>query len=138
MNTGSLQILTWDIADSTYSFEVTICFQQLATKLDFYAECDIWRQFGRELQTFPLSLTHEVTLQIQQAEMALELTAFCYDNEGHAALRVMVNDNRVQPGPYRLEFAIPTDIGGLNELGRKLAGWSLHAYDEFYGEFHTS
>ncbi|RSK45729.1 hypothetical protein [Hymenobacter perfusus] len=137
MKTGSLQISAWSVTYDSYSFALTIRFGQLVTEVEVYADRKTWQQFGKELQTFPHSPTHSVTLRIDR-EAEIVLTAICYDEEGHAALRVLVADDRVQPGPYRLEFAIPVDIAGLNDLGNKLVAWPQNEYENLYWDAYKS
>lgn len=136
MLTGSLRLRFHSIDYDSGEFEVLIRFRDLTARLSWYAERDAWQEFGRQLQQWPL--TDRATFTGRTAEGELRLTAFQYDDNGHTALRVLVDDGEVWPGPYRLEFALPVDGAGLAALGRQLEHWPQGEADELCWEAYES
>jgi hypothetical protein len=136
MLTGSLHIRFLSIDYDSGSFEVTIRCRELTACTSFYANRLAWQEFGQHLQQWPL--LPQVAFQEEHSSGELRLTAFHYDDNCHTALRVLLNNADVRPGPYRLEFALPVDAAGLATLGGQLAQWPQQDEDELFWEAYVS
>lgn len=138
MHTGSLHIRFQSIDYDSGGYDVTVRFRELVARMSFYAARDCWHQFGQELRAFVPQPGATVSLQEHSLEGVFQLTAFSYNDQGHMALRVLLDDATIVPGPYRLEFAIPVDVAGLNRLGQQLASWPQLEADEFSWDAYAS
>lgn len=136
MLTGSLRLRFYSINYDSGEFEVLIRFRDLTARISLYIRRDAWQEFGRQLQRWPLPAQATFVERTDAGE--LRLTAFQYDDNGHTALRVLLDDGNVWPGPYRLEFALPADGAGLAALGQRLEHWPQGEDDELCWEAYKS
>ena len=101
--------------------DITIVKDKLEAHVYLFADAAMWRNFGRELIDFPRHADERVTLDASRYDPfrdSLFLEAYCYDPQGHTALRVVVGNNQDAPYGYKLDFSIPAEAASLNQLGQ--------------------
>jgi hypothetical protein len=127
MITGELKIGINADFDDYASFDVTASRGTLAVHVHFWAQANLFEQFGAQLASFPQSQHDRVEIEIGEmlpgVSPYLFLEAYCYDTNGHAALKIVTHNNASEPQAQRVEFSIPADVASLNALGRLLANW---------------
>jgi hypothetical protein len=98
-----------------------------AATQDFYCLLDALEEFGRELTTFPSSVTSETSLEAGQRDPRwahhVLLRAYVYDSRGHTALEVELADRAVRPYGQEVRFSIVCEAASLNRLGKELLAW---------------
>jgi len=73
------------------------------------------------MDNFPQSPNDKVEIEIGEltagfSRSYLLLKAYCYDANGHAALKIVTHNNASEPQAQHVEFSIPADIASLNTL----------------------
>ncbi|MDO7852790.1 hypothetical protein [Hymenobacter convexus] len=119
-------------------FEVTISRGSIQHSLRFYGSGENWRTFGNRLLDFPLSVKDQVQFEMGSNNSALMLVAYCYDEKGHIALRVVMNANEDEPHSCQLAFSIPAEAASINQLGFLLSNWQATNGSEITWEAQTS
>jgi len=106
---------------------------------DSYVTNDEFISFGRELQSFPKALDHEVVFENGSAEPKyycyLKLRAFIYDGVGHSALEVRFENHLDAPYSATAHFHVLCEAAALNRLGHSLESWARSTEPLF--EFST-
>lgn len=143
MNQGKLKVAAivegwFPIGDC--EFEVTISKGSLEYSLPFYGNCDDWKAFAERLLRFPIDVNDQTHFEIgsPQSSMWLMLVAYCYDEKGHTALRVVMNKNEDEPHRCQLAFSIPAEAASINQLGLLLLNWHASNGSEIIWEAQTS
>ena len=117
-------------------FYVTIYHGEMKFSRSFYHDCSAWQDFGQELSDFPK--TSDSTVTFEMVSSRLWLQAYCYNPQGHTALRVRVEKQGPDPDKSKFEFSIPAEAASLNQLGRLLAGWPRKDNIELQWQAQTS
>jgi hypothetical protein len=130
MYTGEISISAENGYDRDYSFDITIRKGDFSIHTNLWDEPQAFERFGEKLTTFPRSLTDTVELQVGAIRSSpgqdyLFLKAYCYDANGHTALKVVMHINKPEPHEQMIEFSIPAEVVALNKLGRMLQTWPL-------------
>jgi hypothetical protein len=123
------------------TYDVTISKGAIKTHLYFYGDTETWKRFGEELVSFPQHMEDCPTFVIGDDKSSvplLILTAYCYDAQGHAALRVVTDNKESNPDLYRLEFSIRAEVASLNRLGQLLVDWQVEDGSEVLWEAQVS
>ena len=113
---------------SDCTFDVAIVRSDVRAQLYFYGYTDTWRKFGEQLAAFPLHIEDCLTFKIGDDESdcpLLAITAYCYDAQGHAALRILTDNKETDPKRCKLEFSILAEVASINQLGSSLLSWKV-------------
>ncbi|WP_428661784.1 hypothetical protein [Runella sp.] len=104
-------------------------------ELTLYLGIEDLYDFGKKLQEFPQTLSDKVSIEIESTDISyLSLEALCYNQFGHAALKIhAINDSNI-PQMFDLTFYIQCEVAAINELGSQLTNWDLANSD--YLEWH--
>ena len=121
-------------------FEVTISKGSIEYSLPFYGCVTDWKVFGEKLLQFPMNVEDQVKFEIgsEHSSMWLTLTAYCCDEKGHTALRVVMSKNEAEPHSCRFSFSIPAEVASINQLGFLLSNWQATNGSEITWEAQTS
>jgi hypothetical protein len=129
MITGEIKIEANTYFDDCTAFDLTASRDALVVQVHFWDYANLFEQFGSQLANFPQNPTDKVEVEIGElipgfSRSYLLLKAYCYDANGHAALKIVTHNNKTEPQTQRVEFSIPADIASLNTLGKLLRSWS--------------
>jgi hypothetical protein len=125
MIVGELKISASSYSDDYAAFDLTASRNTLQVHAHFWEYINVFEQFGARLAIFPQSLGDTVEFEVGKSlpgfsSSYLLLKAYCYDANGHVALKITVHNNALEPEAQQVEFSIPADIASLNQLGRLL------------------
>jgi hypothetical protein len=125
MIVGELKISANSDVNDYAAFDLTASRNTLQVHAHFWEYVNVFEQFGARLAVFPQSLDDTVEFEIGKklpgfSGSYLLLKAYCYDANGHVALKIIVHNNASEPEAQQVEFSIPADIASLNQLGRLL------------------
>jgi hypothetical protein len=123
-----ISLLAIDEGDDTIQFQVDLTNGVNSTSINFYGYSDEFQDFANELCTFPKSIDNEVKYELgeQGKKWAyyILLRVFCYENNGHTAIQIKIDNNRIEPHKSYSEFYILTVPASINKLGQKLKNWN--------------
>jgi hypothetical protein len=132
-----LESLFIEYDDTT--FRIKANNENCAASLIFYGTPDEFAKFGAELIDFPKNINQEVHYPPQGAYSEdvlyvyfLTIKAFCYDPNGHAALKITIDTHGSLSDHYQAAFFIKTDVATLNRFGQKLAGWDVKRVSKIF------
>jgi hypothetical protein len=132
----TLESRSIDYDDDT-TFVIKANNKYCAVLLDFYGTTEEFKDFGSELVNFPLNINQEVHCPPlgsydENLNYAYWLTikVYCYDQNGHVALEITVNNHELQPRNYQAKFCIETDPATINKFGQRLRGWDVRELAE--------
>lgn len=140
---GELRISTSTDQDGDTTFDIVISQGTVQTHVCFWGETSLFQQFGQELTAFPKSISDGVEIEIGQIGLGsyqnyLLLRAYCYDANGHSALKIVTHNNEAEPQTQRIEFSIPAEAAALNRLGNQLKSWEPAVTPELAWKAQTS
>lgn len=98
--------------------------------IETYCSRKEFSKFANELQTFPNSLNHIVTLEIGEELITYDyflVKAFVNDSVGHSNLFFIMSNKQIG----RVEFTMNLEPASINEIGRKLILWIDRKNEEF-------
>jgi hypothetical protein len=127
--------------DGDVRFDVTISKGKIETHSHFYADVDTWKQFGEQLTTFPKNVADKEVFDASYNgpyRDSLLLEAYCYNTQGHTAVRVSADNNEPPPNRCQLDFSIPAEAASINRLGQLLLNWQVENDSEIIWEAQTS
>ena len=127
--------------DDDCMFEVVVSQGTIESRSHFYGHTDTWKEFGRRLIAFPGDITEHVVFETGQRHSNfayLSLRAYCYDPRGHAAVKVIADNNDADPYRCKVEFSIPTEVASINKLGQCLLNWQIKNHAEIVWRAQTS
>ena len=129
MYTGEISVSAENGYDQDYSFDITVRKGDFSIRAYLWDEPQAFERFGEKLAAFPSSQTDTVELQVGtikpgRGQDYLLLQAYCYDANGHTALKVVMHNNKPEPHEHMIEFSIPAEVAALNKLGRMLQNWT--------------
>jgi hypothetical protein len=144
MTQGTIEIAAtvegyYPASDCTY--DVTISKGAIKTHLFFYGDTETWKSFGEQLIAFPQHIEDYPTFVMGDDESfipLLVLTAYCYNAQGHAALRVVTDNKESNPDLCRLEFSVKAEVASINRLGKLLSSWQVEDGSEIVWEAQIS
>ncbi|WP_273212503.1 hypothetical protein [Runella zeae] len=116
-------------------FYFRISNEMNSCELTLYILVQSLYDFGKKLQEFPQSINDKISFEINSTDSCyLLLEALCYNQFGHAALKVHAINNSIMPHIFDLTFYIQCEVAAINELGSLLANWDLD--NNYYLEWH--
>lgn len=127
--------------DGDCTFDVTISKDKIETHIHFYGDTETWKAFGKQLTNFPQSAAECVVFDASRNDLYIDsllLEFYCYDAHGHAALRVVVDNNEDKHLRCRLDFAIFAEAASINLLGFLLLNWQVENGSGIVWEAQTS
>ena len=123
-----ISVIAIDEGDDTIQYEIEITNGMNSISQEFYGYSDNFKEFAAGLLSFPKTITDNVKYEFGQnresSEYYILLDAFCYENNGHSAIHVIVDNNRKRPHTNKSEFYITTVPASLNKLGQLLRDWN--------------
>jgi hypothetical protein len=129
MYTGEISISARNGYERDYSFDITVKKEGFQLHAYLWEEPQAFARFGKKLAAFPRSQDDTPEFQVgiitpSDGREYLLLKAFCYDANGHAALKVVMHNKKPEPHEQIIEFSIRTDVAALNKLGKMLQNWT--------------
>lgn len=123
-----ISLLTIDEGDDTIQFQIELTNGVNSTSIDFYGYADEFQDFASELCLFPKRVGTEIKYELgeqgQKWAYYILLRVFCYENNGHTAIQIKIDNNRLEPRKSYSEFYILTVPASINLLGQKLKNWN--------------
>lgn len=123
-----ISLLAIDEGDDTIQFQIELTNGVNSTSIDFYGYADEFQNFANELCSFPKSIDTEIKYELgeqgQKWAYYILLRVFCYENNGHTAIQIKIDNNRIEPHKSNSEFYILTVPASINKLGQKLKNWN--------------
>lgn len=123
-----ISVLNIDEGDDTIQFQIEITNGISSASQDFYGYADIFTEFATGLNSFPKTINDKVKYEIgeigERWAYYILLDVFCYENNGHSAIHVILDNNAIQPYTNKSEFYITTVPASLNKLGQLLKDWN--------------
>jgi hypothetical protein len=121
----------WTDDDGMLQVAITAGNSAAMATMEAYIYPDEISRFAAELEQFPTSASHEVTLESGSPDPKwyghLRLRAHVRDDVGHSAVEVFM-DCRVDPPAGALHhFYLRCNPADVNELGRQLNQWISQA-----------
>jgi hypothetical protein len=141
--TGSIKIKVlrpdWD---DISEFEITATSNDWQASLKFWGNEDLFKDFGNQLKSFPNNAKDAVTFELgaeltgRKPEWAyyLLLRAYCYDEVGHTAIEIAINNNLQNPDSQNAQFNIFSEPQQINEFGKLLSEWDPKKEDQLVWE----
>jgi len=122
-------------------FDVIVSKGTIENHLQFYGDTDTWKAFGKQLTDFPQNAAECVVFDASHCGSYLDsllFEAYCYDAQGHAALRIVVDNNEDKQRRCKLDFSILAEAASINRLGYFLLNWQVENGSEIVWEAQTS
>lgn len=122
-----ISTLAIDEGDNTIHYQLEVTNGINSTTQDFYGYADNFKEFANGLLSFPKAVTDKVKYELGEGgerwAYYILLDVFCYENNGHSAIHVVINNNGKPPNTNKSEFYIKTVPASLNKLGQLLLDW---------------
>ena len=135
-----ISVSSIDNDDFNYVFEASN--NRCKTILEFYGYKEDFKLIGDKLSVFPKNINDVAIFEVGQDERRfayyLLIKAFCYDQSGHSALKIIVDNMSDTPNGHRSEFSILSEPSAINLLGQKLKNWNPVDSKEIIWESHQS
>lgn len=123
-----LKRLSFDAEDDLVKFLIYFSSGNNSISLEFYGYADEFKEFGEGLMNFPRSITDSVRYELgksnEQWAYYMLMEVYCFQNNGHSAMHIMVNNNRQAPDSSKAEIYISSVPSSFNKLGQLLRGWN--------------
>jgi len=123
-----ISVLSIDEGDDTIQFQMEVSNGIRSTSQDFYGCADNFKEFAIGLLSFPKTITENVKYELGESSERwayyILLDVFCYENNGHSSIHVVVDNNGKRPYTNKSEFYITTVPASLNKLGQLLQDWN--------------
>lgn len=123
-----ISVLTIDEGDYTIHYQIEVANGINSTTQDFYGYANDFKEFANGLLSFPKTITDNVKYELgergERWAFYILLDVFCYENNGHSAIHVVVHNNGKRPYTNKSEFYIRTVPASLNKLGQLLQDWN--------------
>jgi hypothetical protein len=141
MNFLQIQNL-WEDSDGMLQIEIKASDGFTMATQDVYVYPEDLNKFACELQTFPTSLQHRVTLELGSKDPGyynyLLLRAFVHDSVGHSAIEMEISDNSKPPARAEAHFYLLCEPSLLNEVGHKISDWIKDMTVPLYIEWNNA
>lgn len=142
MKQGKIKIRVTVDFDGDCTFDLTVSNKSFRTTVRFYGDVDTWKDFGSQLTKFPKNVKSFVEFDRSQNHPfpadSFFLRAYSYNQIGHSAVKVMVDNHDVEPDRYRVEFSFPAEAASINLFGQILLSWDVTDGSEITWEAQTS
>jgi hypothetical protein len=116
-----------DRADEFSEFILEASNGSCSASQQFYLKRDGFKNFARELKTFPTNIKSRIRLEWGGTEKPwanyLLFDVFCYDPTGKSAIKVLMETHFIEPYYNKSEFFITCYPASLNLLGDALCIW---------------
>lgn len=123
-----ISALTIDEGDESIHYQLEVTNGINSITQDFYGYSDSFQHFATGLISFPKTLSDKVKLEIGESGTRwayyILLDVFCYENNGHSAIHIVIDNNGEPPHTNKSEFYIQTIPASLNKLGQLLLSWN--------------
>ena len=123
-----ISTLAIDEGDDTIHYQLEVPNGINSTTQDFYGYADNFNEFANGLLSFPKTITDKVKYELgergERWAYYILLDVFCYENNGHSAIHVVIDNNGKRPNTNKSEFYITTVPASLNKLGQILLDWN--------------
>ena len=119
---NEIKIYDIGIYDNYSQLSFSASNSQYCGTAEIYCPRIDFAKFAEELQIFPNSLSHTVTLEIGEDYKTYDyllIKAFVEDSVGHSILFFIISNANIG----RAEFKMNLEPASINEIGRKLALW---------------
>jgi hypothetical protein len=97
----------------------------IQSRITFYVKEYELLDLQKRLLEFPRDTKDVVEWSVGEDKLSsyayFKLRVFLYDKQGHVALEIIMDNKLVEPYSMKSHFYIPTEVGSINELGRKLS-----------------
>ena len=118
-----ISTLWLDDTDDVIQFEIEATNGVTTTSVEFYGCQDEFKEFANKLCSFPESIDTEVKYEHPTTYAYLLLRVFCYEKNGHTAIQIKMDNDRIEPYKSYSEFYILTVPASINQLGQQLKSW---------------
>jgi len=136
--TGFIKLTVIEDDNGELKFRIDSSNNRCMTTLDFYGNNDDFKEFPSKLIDFPKSKEDIVTFELGEDNRKwayyMIIKAFCYDDLGHSAIKIIVDNFGDTSTGYRTEFSIITEPSSLNRLGQQLFAWNPYETKEIIWE----
>lgn len=123
-----ISVLSIDEGDDTIQFQIEASNGIISTSQDFYGYADNFKEFATGLLSFPKTITDNVKYELGESgerwAYYILLEVFCYENNGHSAIHIILDNNGKKPYTNKSEFYITTVPASLNKFGQILNDWN--------------
>ena len=123
-----ISTLAIDEGDDTIHYQLEVTNGINSTTQDFYGYADNFKEFANGLLSFPKNITDKVKYELGESgerwAYYILLDVFCYENNGHSAIHIVIDNNGKLPKTNKSEFYITTVPASLNKLGQLLLEWN--------------
>ncbi len=119
---NEIKIYDIGIYDDYSQLSVSASNSQFSGTANIYCPRKEFSEFANELQIFPKSLTHTVTLEIGEDFKTYDyllIKTLVIDSAGHSVLSFIISNLNVG----RAEFKMNIEPASINELGTELTLW---------------
>jgi len=123
-----ISVLSIDEGDDTIQFQIEASNGISSTSQDFYGYADNFKEFATGLLSFPETITANVKYELgergERWAYYILLEVFCYENNGHSAIHIIIDNNGKRPYTNKSDFFITTVPASLNKFGQILNAWN--------------
>jgi len=123
-----ISVLSIDEGDDTIQFQIEASNGISSTSQDFYGYADNFKEFATGLLSFPETITDNVKYELgergERWAYYILLEVFCYENNGHSAIHIIIDNNGKRPYTNKSDFFITTVPASLNKFGQILNAWN--------------
>ena len=139
---GFIKISVSSIDNEDFHFFFEASNNRSKVIIDFYGFVDDFKTIGKQLSTFPKNISDTAVFEVGEDNRRFAyyilLKAFCYDQSGHSAIKIIVDNMSDTPKGYRSEFSILSEPASINLLGQYLLNWNPKMTKEVIWESHQS
>lgn len=125
---GYIKIIRHSYDDEALFLEISAGNGRQCGTQEIYAYAADLAEFATQLKAFPSTSVPEAKLELGKPipEWAhyISIRAFCYDNLGHAAIEVVLQNHGSPPNCSEIRFFIITEAASINDFGATLAKWA--------------
>ena len=123
-----ISVVSIDEGDDTIQFQIEATNGISSTSIDIYGYADNFKEFANGLLSFPKTINDKVKYELgeigERWAYYILLDVFCYENNGHSAIHIIVDNNGKRPYTNKSEFYITTVPASLNKFGQLLHDWN--------------
>ncbi len=92
-----ISVLNVDEGDDSNQFQIELTNGISSTSLDFFGYADNFKEFAIGLLSFPKTINDKVKYELGEVgerwAYYILLDIFCYENNGHSAIHIIVGNN---------------------------------------------
>lgn len=141
--TGSLKFRVihpnWD---DISEFEIVAISNDWQSSLKFWGNADLFKDFGNQLKSFPNKTKKNITFELgaeltgkkPEWDYYLLMRAYYYDEVGHIAIEIAINNNKQNPDLQNARFNIFSEPEQTSKLGKLLSEWNPATQSELVWE----